>query len=140
MLSADILNQSLVEGGANFSAGEKQLLCLARAIVRNSRILILDEATSNMDAETDRLIQNTIRTSFEHCTVLTIAHRLYTIMDYDRVLVMHAGMVVEFDHPHNLLQIKDGYLTSMVNQTGKTMSRFLRKIAEDVSIVYYTVF
>ncbi|GLV37821.1 uncharacterized protein CBL_06477 [Carabus blaptoides fortunei] len=127
----NILNQSLVEGGASLSAGEKQLLCLARAIVRNCRILILDEATSNMDAETDRLIQKTIRTSFDQCTVLTIAHRLYTIMDYDRVLVMHAGAVVEFDHPHNLLQIKDGYFTSMVNQTGKQMAQVLKKIAED---------
>uniref|UniRef100_A0A4W3H175 Canalicular multispecific organic anion transporter 2-like n=1 Tax=Callorhinchus milii TaxID=7868 RepID=A0A4W3H175_CALMI len=87
-----------------FSVGQRQLLCLARALLRKSRILILDEATAAVDLETDNLIQITIRTEFADCTVLTIAHRLHTIMDSTRVMVLDAGMIVEFDSPEALLQ------------------------------------
>ncbi|EAT33898.1 AAEL013833-PA, partial [Aedes aegypti] len=98
------LDAKIVEGGANFSVGQRQLICLARAILRDSRILILDEATASVDPETDNLIQSTIRDHFRECTILTIAHRLHTIMDSDRVLVMDAGRLVEFDSPANLLR------------------------------------
>ncbi|XP_017889371.1 multidrug resistance-associated protein 4-like [Ceratina calcarata] len=118
------------QGGANFSVGQRQLLCLARAILRNNKILLLDEATANVDPSTDALIQNTIRQNFRHCTVLTIAHRLNTIMDSNKVLVMDHGKAIEFDHPHILLQNEEGHFTGMVKETGHLMYEQLKKIAK----------
>ncbi|KAM7151629.1 multidrug resistance-associated protein 1 isoform 3-T3 [Macrochelys suwanniensis] len=113
----DKLNHECSEGGENLSVGQRQLVCLARALLRKSKILVLDEATAAVDLETDDLIQSTIRTQFEDCTVLTIAHRLNTIMDYERIIVLDKGEIVECDSPANLLQ-KKGIFYSMAKDSG----------------------
>ncbi|XP_055678762.1 ATP-binding cassette sub-family C member 4-like [Lutzomyia longipalpis] len=125
------IDSKMGDGGSNFSMGQRQLVCLARAILRDNRILVLDEATANVDPETDRLIQTTIRTRFAHCTVLTIAHRLHTVMDSDRVLVVDAGRVVEFGAPHELLKNEEGHLRSLVDQTGAATANLLAQVAEE---------
>ncbi|CAI5654084.1 unnamed protein product [Oreochromis niloticus] len=114
------LQHEVAEGGENLSVGQRQLLCLARALLRKSRILILDEATAAVDLETDNLIQNTIRKEFSDCTVLTIAHRLHSIMDSSRVMVLDAGKIVEFDSPSNLLE-KEGHFYAMAKDAGITL-------------------
>ncbi|XP_014275661.1 probable multidrug resistance-associated protein lethal(2)03659 [Halyomorpha halys] len=125
------LQTEISEGGSNMSVGQRQLICLARAIIRNNRILVLDEATANVDPQTDSLIQETIRSKFAACTVLTIAHRLNTVIDSDKILVMDAGTLVEFDHPHILLQNKYGFLHKMVKETGKATEETLTKLASE---------
>ena len=92
------------ETGSNFSVGERQLVCLARALVQKSKIIVMDEATANVDFKTDNLIQEVIRHKFKDSTVLTIARRLNTIMDYDKVLILDGGRMVEFDKPEILIQ------------------------------------
>nr|CAI5818825.1 unnamed protein product [Callosobruchus analis] len=130
-IAIDDLNHQVSEGGSNFSAGQRQLLCLARAIVRNNKILVMDEATANVDTQTDALIQRTIRRNFKDCTVLTIAHRLNTIMDSDKVVVMDAGECVEFGHPHELLQNSNSFFAKMVAETGSNMETHLRNVAKE---------
>ncbi|KAM9305128.1 multidrug resistance-associated protein 1-like [Gastrophryne carolinensis] len=102
----DGLNYICSEGGENLSVGQRQLVCLARALLRKTKILVLDEATAAVDLETDDLIQSTIRQEFQDCTVITIAHRLNTIMDYTRIIVFDQGEIVEFDTPAGLLDLK----------------------------------
>ncbi|XP_063977602.1 ATP-binding cassette sub-family C member 4-like [Diachasmimorpha longicaudata] len=123
------LDSRVFDRGTNFSAGQRQLVCLARAILRNNKILMLDEATANVDPHTDALIQRTIRTKFADCTVLTVAHRLNTIMDSDKVLVMDHGRLAEYDHPHILLQNERGQFTSLVRETGRAMYDQLSRVA-----------
>ncbi|XP_026820606.1 multidrug resistance-associated protein 4-like isoform X2 [Rhopalosiphum maidis] len=127
----DALNSKMSENGSNFSVGQRQLVCLARAIVRNNKILVLDEATANIDPRTDALIQMTIKNKFRTCTVLTIAHRLNTVIDSDKVLVMDKGNIVEFDHPHKLLKNKEGIFYKMVEQTGPSTFDFLHRLATE---------
>ncbi|XP_076648686.1 putative multidrug resistance-associated protein lethal(2)03659 isoform X2 [Halictus rubicundus] len=125
------LEAHINEGGSNLSVGQRQLVCLARAIVKNNPILVLDEATANVDPRTDELIQVTIRKKFARCTVLTIAHRLNTVMDSDKILVMDAGNAVEYDVPYVLLQKGSGFLHSMVSETGPAMAEALKEVARE---------
>uniref|UniRef100_A0A7N8Y475 Multidrug resistance-associated protein 4 n=1 Tax=Mastacembelus armatus TaxID=205130 RepID=A0A7N8Y475_9TELE len=127
------LETVLTESGSNFSMGQRQLVCLARAILRKNRILIIDEATANVDPRTDSLIQQTIRDKFRDCTVLTIAHRLNTIIDCDRILVLDAGRIREYDEPYVLLQNHDGLFYQMVQQTGKAEAASLLHTAKQSS-------
>ncbi|XP_074036465.1 multidrug-Resistance like Protein 1 isoform X3 [Leptinotarsa decemlineata] len=112
------LNHEVTEGGENLSVGQRQLICLARALLRKTKVLVLDEATAAVDLETDDLIQKTIRTEFSNCTVLTIAHRLNTIMDSDRVIVLDKGKIIEFDTPSNLLKDENSIFYSMSKDAG----------------------
>ncbi|XP_004625600.2 canalicular multispecific organic anion transporter 1 [Octodon degus] len=111
------LSHEVTEAGENLSIGQRQLLCLGRALLHKSKILILDEATAAVDLETDQLIQNTIRTEFSHCTVITIAHRLHTIMDSDRIMVLDSGNIVEYDSPEELLE-RSGPFYFMAKEAG----------------------
>ncbi|XP_074597278.1 ATP-binding cassette sub-family C member 4-like [Brevipalpus obovatus] len=119
------------EGGENFSVGQRQLICLARALLRNNKILVIDEATANVDTETDQLIQQTIRRKFDKCTVITIAHRLNTVIDSDRILVLDAGRVIEFDTPYQLLQNKSSLFSKLIEQTGKSMANKLHTLVKE---------
>eukprot|EP00088_Acartia_fossae_P025098 TRINITY_DN25950_c0_g1_i2.p2 TRINITY_DN25950_c0_g1~~TRINITY_DN25950_c0_g1_i2.p2 ORF type:complete len:133 (-),score=56.20 TRINITY_DN25950_c0_g1_i2:241-639(-) len=130
------------EGGLNFSVGQRQLVCLARAVLRENKILVLDEATANVDPRTDQLIQEQIRARFRDCTVLTIAHRLHTIMDSDRILVLSDGKVVEFDEPYQLLLKPEGVLSELVAQTGKEsktklveLARLAQQVRKEESVI-----
>ncbi|NXB08516.1 MRP1 protein, partial [Cnemophilus loriae] len=111
------LLHEISEGGENLSVGQRQLVCLARALLRKTKILVLDEATASVDMETDNFVQSTIKREFHNCTVLTIAHRLHTVMDSERVLVLDAGRILEYDTPQNLLQRKSAF-SEMVAEAG----------------------
>ncbi|CAL1711021.1 unnamed protein product [Somion occarium] len=120
------LDASVSDEGSNYSAGEKQLLALCRALVKNSKIIVLDEATSNVDVETDAKLQRTIQSEFASSTLLCIAHRLNTIVYYDRIIVMDAGKVVEHDTPLNLFDKEDSIFRSLCNEAGLTRQDILR--------------
>jgi ABC-type multidrug transport system fused ATPase/permease subunit len=121
------------EGGRNFSVGERQLLCLARAVLAKPKVLVLDEATASVDGETDAFIQQMIRKRFSGTTMLTIAHRLNTIMDYDAVLVMDKGKVAEFGSPKELLEDDNGLFSNLVDSTGNESSLALRQMANNAT-------
>ncbi|RKP37855.1 ABC transporter [Dimargaris cristalligena] len=119
------LDTPLDSDGESLSAGQKQLMCLARALLKRARVVILDEATASVDLLTDNILQRVIRDDFRECTVLTIAHRLNTVIDYDRILVIDAGMVKEFDTPRNLLSDSSSQFYSMVQETGPVNAALL---------------
>jgi len=123
------LDSSVSEGGDNFSTGEKQLLCLARAILKRTKILVMDEATASVDYATDELIGKTIRQEFAESTILTIAHRLRTVIDYDRVMLLDQGRIAEFDRPGVLLRNPNSKFYSLCKATGKDEFAVLKKMA-----------
>ena len=111
--SDSILDFPIAENGSNLSLGEKQIVCLVRAMLKHSKIVVFDEATSAIDTATDRIIQKTLRKICAKSTVLTIAHRINTIIDYDRILVLEKGAVREFDTPKVLFNRKDSIFRTM---------------------------
>jgi ABC-type multidrug transport system fused ATPase/permease subunit len=113
-----LLEQNVEEGGSNYSAGEKQLLCLCRAMLANPRLLVLDEASASIDRETDGFIQKMLRNQFPNTTLVTIAHRLNTIIDYDAILVMDDGRLAEFGSPLELIE-RNGLFRELVDATGE---------------------
>jgi len=115
---AEILVSRVEEGGTNYSVGERSLLVLARAMLARPKLLLMDEATANIDGETDSFIQRMLRTRFTGTTLLTIAHRLETIMDYDKILVMENGRAAEFGTPLELIE-NNGIFTELVKATGE---------------------
>ncbi|RLV91494.1 Oligomycin resistance ATP-dependent permease YOR1 [Spathaspora sp. JA1] len=118
------LSQKVEDDGFNFSLGEKQLIALSRSLVKQSRILILDEATSSVDFETDYKIQQTITREFKHCTILCIAHRLNTILNYDRIIVMDQGKIIEKGVPKNLYK-ENGVFKSMCDKSNINIDDFV---------------
>ncbi|KAH9567461.1 hypothetical protein CY35_03G029200 [Sphagnum magellanicum] len=108
------LDATVGENGENWSVGQRQLVCLSRALLKHTRILVLDEATASVDSVTDNVIQGTLRTEFKDCTVVTIAHRIPTVIDSDRVLVLSDGRVAEYDVPVRLLENKNSFFAKLV--------------------------
>ena len=123
------LDLTVHEGGKNFSVGQRQLICLARALIRKSKILVMDEATANVDPGTDEIIHRVVREKFAESTVLTIAHRLHTVIDCDKILVLQQGVAEAYDEPHALLCDPHSLLSSLVDQTGAQAGAALRDAA-----------
>lgn len=113
------LTSPVSEGGLNFSQGQRQLICLARALLKRNRVVFMDEATASVDFETDEAIQKTIATEFADCTILCIAHRLRTVIEYDRVLVLDDGEIAEFASPLDLLNTPDSLFNKMCENSGE---------------------
>ncbi|RUS16048.1 P-loop containing nucleoside triphosphate hydrolase protein [Endogone sp. FLAS-F59071] len=107
------------EGGKNFSQGQRQLLCLARALLKRSKIVLMDEATASVDFTTDEAIQKTIQTEFVNCTILCIAHRLLTVIEYDRILVLDHGQIAEFGSPYTLISDPTSQFHAMCRKSGE---------------------
>ena len=111
------LDTLVTNEGDNFSKGQRQLMCFARAFLRDTKIFILDEATATLDEEADNRIQKVISSRFKHCTVLTVAHRVNTIVDSDMILGMEAGRIMEYDTPSNLMNIENSLFRSLVHSS-----------------------
>ncbi|XP_057563502.1 ATP-binding cassette sub-family C member 4-like [Hippopotamus amphibius kiboko] len=128
------MSTKLAESGLNFSVGQRQLLCLARTILRKNQILIIDKATAHVDPRTDELIQKNIHEKFAQCTVLTITHRLSTVINSNRIMVLDSGRQKEYGPPHILLQNREGLFSKMVQQLGKDKAAVLTEIAKQAHI------
>jgi ATP-binding cassette subfamily C (CFTR/MRP) protein 1 len=129
---AEGLDSEISEGGKNLSLGQRQLICLARAMMRKSRILVLDEATSSVDPQTDQEVQDTIRREFVNkgVTVITVAHRLDTVLGYEKIAVLGKGGVLEYGSPNELLRNPSGELRSLVDADRSNKQKGARKVKE----------
>jgi ABC-type multidrug transport system fused ATPase/permease subunit len=114
---SDGLSHQIESNGENMSAGQKQLIYLARTLLRETKILILDEATANIDNQTDSYIQSVIKKHFKNCTILTIAHRLNTVINCDRIIVLSHGSIVESGKPQHLLSDKNSIFYNFLEET-----------------------
>ena len=131
------LSYQVADSGENLSMGQRQLICLGRALLRPSQILVMDEASASLDLQCDQTMKQVIRSSFQHCTILTIAHRLNTVLQSDRIMVFEAGRLQEFDAPARLLQHKDGLLAQLL-QDAQAMTSDMRgdkRAAQPTSVV-----
>jgi len=126
------LDAPVGEAGGNFSVGQRQLICLARAMLRKSKLIVLDEATASIDNETDAILQNSIREVFADATVLTIAHRLHTIMDSTKIMLFDKGELAEYDEPQVLLEDANSSFSRLVDDTGSA-SAHLRQLAAEAA-------
>nr|QNH67890.1 ATP-binding cassette transporter subfamily C member 4 X7 [Brachionus rotundiformis] len=129
------LDSLITTGGTNLSVGQKQLICLARAILKKTKILIIDEATANVDYNTDAIIQRTIRDQFKDCTVLTIAHRLATVVDSDRILCLSEGNIINFGVPKELLSDQTSILYELTKKLSPNEKKLIFDIANGVKKV-----
>lgn len=125
------LKMKVTEGGGNFSLGQRQLLCMARALIRKPKVLLLDEATASIDEMTDHLIQKMIRSEFTDTTVITIAHRLNTIIQYDKIMVLDKGKIVEFDAPDVLLEDEGGAFLKLIREQGADFEERMKNLARN---------
>ncbi|GJN03119.1 hypothetical protein PR202_ga20528 [Eleusine coracana subsp. coracana] len=118
------LDSTVVENGENWSVGQRQLFCLGRVLLKRSNLLVLDEATASVDSSTDAIIQDTIRSEFRDCTVLTVAHRIHTVVDSDLILVFSEGRIVEYDTPSTLLKNKNSEFSKLVKEYSRRSHHF----------------
>jgi ABC-type multidrug transport system fused ATPase/permease subunit len=125
------LDSVVEKHGQNLSQGQRQLLCLARAILAEPRILLMDEATSSVDSNADMLIQQVLKSSFSQSTVISIAHRLATIAEYDRIVVLDNGKLVEVDTPANLLKNSDSFFSQLVEASGTNTATTIRNLVSN---------
>lgn len=119
-----LLKLEIEPEGLNLSQGQRQLVCITRALIKRPKVLLMDEATANIDKKTDQLIQNILKERLGKCSLLTIAHRVETLIDYDRIIVMDEGEIVESGAPSELYKL-DGYFTSLADESG--LSDFFKK-------------
>ena len=131
------MSHAVGEGGTNFSVGQRQLICLARALLRHSRVVVLDEATASIDNETDTILQQAIRDVFVDATVLTIAHRLHTIMDSTMIMVFDQGELKEYAQPVTLLDEPESLFSKLVDDAGSAADH-LRRLAKEGSFLSRT--
>ena len=123
------LEAAVEEGGENWSVGQRQLICMARVLLKRPKVLCLDEATASVDVHADALLQTTIREEFADCTILTIAHRLETIADSDRILSFEDGNIAEFDHPWVLLEKKESLFHKLCHAGSEERASHLKTLA-----------
>jgi ABC-type multidrug transport system fused ATPase/permease subunit len=112
-----IMNKKIEQNGANLSVGQKQLICIARAILRKTKIVVMDEATASIDMNTEKIIQKALNLILENSTVITVAHRIKTIIDYDKIIVLDNGEIKEFDTPSNLLKNEKSFFYELFNKS-----------------------